>query len=137
MSGYRFIESSELEKTVKKAKIKGWDSLYQRFKDWKAKSPNMPMDGLTSKDSPLKGGALKSIGLWHLDIGREFRLFYVPVYDKKVIYVQGIYTHEETGTGTPAKQPKQTAFANKIANGMRSNSLVERIDDFLSEATAL
>ena len=121
------VEGPKVSETLEKyrSKVSNIQSVYAEFKTWKKDNPFTPF-GSTANDSPLRGGDLSEVGLWHLKVGRDVRLFYKPtrVKGKPIILVVGFFTHDETGTGTPPKQRIQKTFA-KSAEGLSKKMLGE------------
>lgn len=110
-------DTKRLKATVSLAK-RGVPKLPQLLTDFLKFKKSNPKQPYNKKDDALKGGELKSVGLRHFDIGREYRLYYRVVEDTDSIKVilYGVFTHEETGTGKPPNQNRQKSFADTVRN---------------------
>ena len=132
-----FVEGPKVVDTLEKyrSKVANIDSVYKDFKSWKTDNPFVPF-GSAANDAPLKGGDLSEVGLWHLKVGRDVRLYYKPtrVKGQPVILVIGFFTHDETGTGTPPKQRIQKTFA-KSAEGLSKKMLGEETSESMEAYT--
>lgn len=99
-----------------------------------------PKQSYNPKDTPLTGGILKDLKLWHYDIGRSLRLYYNVSQEGDTVFLNlyGVFTHDETGTGQPANKRKQEKFVDHVKNAMNNkmsplgNSLIERTVSFIS-----
>ena len=56
-------------------------------------------------------------GIWHAHLNLDISIWYVYVGGSNpTLKLYGVFTHEETGTGQPAKIQKQQTMAAKMAN---------------------
>jgi hypothetical protein len=106
-----FKRSDEYRETKKKYAING-NHLKAFFA---VKRPN-PYAVFGNKDYAYQEGPLK--GIMHCALSRGIRLLYKigGTKEQPVINLCLIATHDDTGTGTPAKIEKQKSVAKRIAN---------------------
>ena len=83
----------------------------EKFLSFKAQNPLMPFN---KKDYPFKGnGVLHGIGHAHLTF--NISVFYTLTgRDPRVIQLIGIFTHDESGIGNPAKPNLQRSLKSRI-----------------------
>jgi len=95
-------------------------AVLKTFIDFKKTKEANAMASFGSKDRPFIGtGPFGSIKprIIHAGITRDISLLYsVTGQNPHVINLYGFFTHEESGTGTPAKTSTQKALAQKISN---------------------
>lgn len=99
-----------------KEKSKGNKLVLKKVEEFITEKINSPKQSLSVGDTPLTGGHLKDSRLWHYDIGKSLRLYYRTDETPNEIQIKfyGVFTHEETGTGTPPNQQKQKSFAQSV-----------------------
>lgn len=82
---------------------------FAQFIDTKRKAPHAPIEG--GNDTPFtSSGLYGALKLWHYHINADLSVVY-RVEDvsptRTHIYIYGIYSHNDLGTGNPAKRQTQ------------------------------
>lgn len=112
MKERRAFSSTVIERS---RNVKDLKQIIKTFVLEKIKNPKISIN--VNRDDSLKTGVLSKVRLWHYDIG-NLRLYYrtndLPSEIQLVLY--GVFTHDETGTGTPPNIKKQEQFAKWVEN---------------------
>lgn len=85
-------------------------SKFKDFVEWKSAHPT---DSFGSSDYPFSGAGFLR-GLWHAKLSFDISIIYRQ--EKEVIYLYGVFSHDESGTGSPSSKVKQSALATKLSN---------------------
>lgn len=84
-----------------------------KFKDFTKFKLEHPAEPFGGKDYPfVKNGVLG--GYWHAGLTRDISIFYKIEND--ILYLCGIFSHQDAGIGTPGNINKQRSLASKLSN---------------------
>lgn len=105
----KFAKSKLFDKTFEKQQ-KPIKEKFKNFVLWKQENPNKPFGG--SDYSFAKNGVLA--GYSHAHLNRDLSLIYK--FENGVIYLYGVFSHADSGTGTPSNVNKQQSLKSKLDN---------------------
>lgn len=83
---------------------------FKEFAKWESQYPN---EKFGSSDYPFAGSG-KLAGFWHAKLSFDVSIIYRC--EKNIIYLYGVFTHDEAGTGQPANKNKQSSLRSKLDN---------------------
>jgi len=110
-----FLRGTDFRRTYNERVLpyEGVRAKFRQFMHVKRQDPKQqwnPSDRAFVGDAPL--GQVP--GLRHAHITSDISIVYRVV--NKTIFLYGFYTHDDLGTGTPAKIPKQKTAATRFQN---------------------
>lgn len=106
-------------KTVEEMGISN-PAILDRFEEFKKFKSQTPLASFGSSDKPLSGQwhfGQAVPGIKHAHLSRDISVWYTTSgKDPIVIKLYGIFTHKDTGTGTPPNLKKQKSMAKVFKN---------------------
>ena len=101
------------------AKIKTHESLRSKLRDFmelKRHDPGRPFGGSDKPFIPNGKFGSKIPGIRHAHLNRDLSLVYRFDPNQTEIWLYGIFSHDELGTGQPANINRQDSIATKLSN---------------------
>lgn len=96
----------------KHIKDPGVESTYKSFLEFKSENP---LSKFGNSDYPFTHGPLS--GKLHSKLTRDISILYtMSGTDTKIFKLYGIFTHDESGTGTPSSLNRQKGLSAKMSN---------------------
>ena len=100
-------------KLFDKTFAKATKQVQTKFKDFVEAKKNNPAEKFGGSDYHfIKAGHLG--GFWHAKLSQDISVIYKV--DKNIVYLYGIFSHADSGTGTPANINKQDSLRSKLDN---------------------
>jgi len=102
-----FKKCKLFDKTFGKA-TKQVQAKFKEFVNWKK---DHPTEKFGSSDYPFTGSGNFS-GFWHAKLSFDVSVIYKV--EKNIVYLYGVFSHDESGTGQPANKNKQVSLRAKL-----------------------
>lgn len=94
---------------------------FKEFVKWKEAHPHEKFGG---SDYPfVSAGALQ--GYWHAKLNFDVSIIYRV--EKDVVYLYGVFSHDDAGTGQPANINKQQSLKSKLDNQVFESNLIHLV----------
>ena len=115
----RFLDSPMFDETFKQ-KIASNPALAKKFEDFKYSKTHNPLQNYGARDYPMigKGPIGQQVpGIRHAHLTQDISVFYtIEGRNPTIIKLYGLFSHADSGTGTPSNIKRQQAVGKQMKN---------------------